>query len=432
MATEKTSRIVVITAPERIEQDWISRLANETDIARVDRVGVVTAGIDLVQQNRPDIVIIDRDLEQTEACIRQIFMSLPSTQCIAIVPHPDVPTLRRLVTAGARDVLGRPVHYLDLLTSVRAVVATEADRRARALVPVASDQPHFGRGRLIVVTSPKGGTGVTTIATNLAVALRQMSGGRVLLADFGLQFGDVGVHLNLWSKFTLQDLLSRADDIDDALLNSVLQRHSSGVHVLLAPNSPEVAGDITGNQIETLLDKLLERHTYVLVDTWSFLDEIAATLLRRADEVVVVSTPEVPALKNIKHFMSYNRQQNIIQGRISLVINRFPSVNGIALDDVQQHLRHPVSANIPSDGQLVTHSVNRGVPIVLSNAQSWVGQSMMKLAAHLAGEQVNALSMTPEPVKTRNRGKMLPAPAAAKPAKERRGLLSFIRREAKA
>jgi pilus assembly protein CpaE len=421
VAADTTTHVVVITTPERLEQDWINRLAHEPDISQVERIGVLAAAVDLVQQTRPGLVIVDREIDQTEVCIRQIFTTLPSTICIALVAQPDMPTLRRLVTAGARDVLGRPVQYTELLGSIRALVAAETDRRSQALVPIGGDTRVQGRGKLVVVVSPKGGAGTTTIATNVAVGLRQMSGGRVVLADFGLQFGDVGVHLNIWSKYTIQDLLTRVEDIDDAMLAPVLQHHSTGVQVMLAPPSPELAGEITGEQLDTLLDRLLERHTYVVGDTWSFLDEVAWTLLRRADELIVVTTPEVPSLKNVKHFLEYTRQQNLIQGRITLVLNRFPSVDGISLQDVQQHLRHAVGANIPSEGRLVTHSVNRGIPVVISHPQSWVGQSLLKLAAHIAGDRVSTISLTPESRKK---------DAGTSDGKGRRGLLRFVRREA--
>jgi pilus assembly protein CpaE len=414
------THIVVITAPERLEQDWITRLSHEEGIGQVERVAVLASGMELVQQARPDLVIIDRDIEQAETCIRQIFTSLPTTLCVALVAQPDMPTLRRLVAAGARDVIGRPVQYAELLSSIRAVLATEADRRSRSLVSVNGGAQATGRGKLVVVVSPKGGAGTTTIATNLSIALRQMSGSRVVLADFGLQFGDVGVHLNIWSKYTIQDLLARVEDIDDAMLAPVLQQHSSGISVMLSPNSPELAAEITGEQIDTLIDRLLERNSWLVVDTWSFLDEVAWSLLRRADEVVVVTTPEVPSLKNVKHFLEYTRQQALIQGRITLVLNRFPSVDGISLQDVQQHLRHPVSANIPSEGRLVTHSVNRGIPVVVSHPQSWVGQSLFKLASHIAGDRVNGISLTPDNRKTKD------VPGETK----RRGLLRFVRREA--
>jgi pilus assembly protein CpaE len=424
VAAAKQIHIVVITAPERLEQEWITRLSNEADVERVERVGVFTAGMELVQQSRPDVVIVDRDLDQAEAGIRQIFTSIPGSPCIALVAQPDMAVLRRLVAVGARDVLGKPVQHNELMNSIRSVLATEADRRTRSLVPFGAEVDTHGRGKLVIVISPKGGVGTTTIATNIAVGLRQMSGGRVALADFGLQFGDIGVHLNLWSKHTLQDLLSHVEDIDDAMLGQVLQQHSSGIQVMLAPNEPGVAGEITSTQLEAILDSLLERHTYVVADTWSFLDEVAETLLRRADEVLVVTTPEVPSLKNAKHFLEFLRQQDLAHGRITLVLNRFPSVDGISLQDVQQHLRHPVGANIPSEGQLVTHSVNRGIPVVLSHPQSWAAQSLLKLAAHVAGDKVSTISLTPDNLKG---GKSKEQPTHSD--KERRGLLRFARRE---
>ena len=104
------------------------------------------------------------------------------------------------------------------------------------------------------------------------------------------------------------------------------------------------------------------------------------------------------------------------------MLNRFPSVDKISLDDVQQHLRQPVGANIPSEGRLVTHSVNRGIPVVISHPQSWVGQCIMKLAGHISGDKTNPISLTPD----KNTVKDTPDPEA----KERRGFFRFARREA--
>lgn len=425
MGIAQPAHIVVITTPERLDREWIARLANESDIARVDRAGVLAAGLELIQQTHPDLVLIDRDLEQAESAIRQIFTSMPATVCIAVVAQLDMSAMRRLVAAGARDALDRAAPHAELMNSIRAALATEADRRARAPKSEGGSASPRGRGKLVVVTSPKGGVGATMIATNLAVALRQMGGMRVMLADFGLQFGDVGVQLNLWSKHTLQDLLARVDEIDDAMLSHVVQQHSSGIHALLAPGAPEAAGEVAAEQVDVILDRLLERYSYVIVDTWSFLEEVTMTLLRRADEVLVVTTPEVPALKNTKHFLEYVRQQALVEGRITLVLNRFPSVNGITLEDVQQHLGQAVGANIPSEGQLVTHTINRGVPVVVSHAQSWVAQSLLRLAAHVAGDKVSTISLAPQSGRARGA-----ADKGDGSARQRRSLMQFVRREA--
>lgn len=420
--TSRAIRVVVITSPDQLDQEWINRLDREAEVERLDRVGALGAGISLVQQNRPDLVIVDRDLEQTESAIRQIFTSVPSTLCVAVVAQSDVSTLRRLVAAGARDIVSRPVSHADLMSGIRSVLETERDRRSRALVVDPSVPNARGRGKLIVLTSPKGGVGTTTIATNLAVALRQLSSGRVVLADFGLQFGDVGVQLNMWSRHTLQDLLAHVDDLDDAMLQPVLQQHSSGIQVLLAPNTPEVAGEVSEHQITSILDALLARNMYVVCDTWSFLDEVTETLLSKADEVLVVTTPEVPALKNTKYFLEYMGQQGLSNGRVTMVLNRFPSVNGIALQDVQKHLKHPVGANIPSEGQFVTHSVNRGIPVVASHPQSWVAQSLLKLAAYISGDEVSTISLM-------NPGKNGKNREAERSLRERRSLMRLVRGE---
>ncbi|GAB4116522.1 MAG: AAA family ATPase [Roseiflexaceae bacterium] len=387
----RSLRIVVITAPDQLEQEWINRLSREADVASLERVGLVNLGVELCQQSRPDLVIVDRNLEQSEACIRQIFTTVPDSLCIAIVDRVDLATMRRLVAVGARDIISRPVAYTDLLTGLRATVDT--DRERRSLTQLGDSSNHRGRGKLIVTTSPKGGVGTTTIATNLAVGLRQISNARVAIADFGLQFGDVGVLMNIWARNTMQDLFERPDDIDDAMLAGVLQPHTSGVQVLLAPNSPEAAAELDRRTLNLILDRLIERYAYVVCDTWSFLDEITETILSRADEALIVSTPEVPALKNTRSFLDHLEQNKLVRGRTTLVLNRFPSVNGISLEDVKKHLRHDVGANIPSEGKFVTHSVNRGIPVVTSHPQSWVGQSFLKLAAYVTGDDIDTISL---------------------------------------
>jgi pilus assembly protein CpaE len=397
--TSRSIRVVIITAPDQLDQEWINRLEREPDIESVERVGLLNVGLDLVSQSQPDIVIFDRSIEQTESGVRRIFTSLPNTLCIGVVAQADMATLRRLVAAGARDILARPVVFSELITSIRNAMLTEQDRRSRT-VTSSEGGASRARGKLVVVTSPKGGVGTTTVATNLAVGLRQISNTKIVLADFGLQFGDVGVLMNIWARNTMQELFANPDDIDDTMLNGVLQQHNSGVQVLLAPNTPEAAGELDQQTLTIIPDRLLERFNYVVCDTWSFLDEITETLLAQADEVLVVTTPEVPSLKNTKSFLEHIEAQNLVRGRITLVLNRFPSVNGISLQDVQKHLRHPVGANIPSEGQFVTHSVNRGIPVVSSHPQTWVAQSILKLAAYVTGDEVSTLSLMHTPTKT--------------------------------
>ena len=412
-------RVTVVTTPDQVEQAWISQLAADPQVSWLDRSAVLPAALDMLQRTRPEVVIVDRPVAEAESFIREVYTALPGTACIALAPQADMASVRRLMMAGARDVLARPAKPAELLQSIAAAASIEQERAMRQ--PVSGESQPRGRGKFVVVISPKGGTGTTFISANLAIMLRQLGGGRVVLADFSLQFGHLGTHLNIFARHTLQNLIDNPDEIDDAMLAAVLQQHGSGVHVLLAPTSLDLAGDVSPEQVNAVLDQLLARHSYVVADTWGVLDETTMALLARADDVLVVATPEIPALKNVKLFLEYLRQHELTRGRVSIVLNRFPSVDGVSLEDVQQHLRQPVSANIPSAGQLVTYSVNRGVPIVLSHPQSWVGQSLRNLAGYVSGEDASALSLSPEKVRSR------PTRTAAP---QRRGLFGMLRRQA--
>jgi pilus assembly protein CpaE len=409
---ESRVRTVIFTAPERIDQEWISRLAAAPEIELLERVALVNQAGETARRLRPELAIIDRELGQAEICVRQILAAAPDAYCVVLLPDPDLPALRRLMAAGARDVLAAPAGSGELLAAARQARASSAERRS-AKHAVAEAQ----RGRLIVVTAPKGGVGTTTVAANVAVALRQVAGAPVALVDCSLQFGDVGVHMNLRSKYSLLDLAG-ASEIDDAMLSRVLCEHESGVQVLLAPAEPEAAAQVDGAPVGAVIAKLRARYSYVVVDTWSFLDEVTETLLRLADEVLLVATPELPTLRNTKRLIEYAQRHQLATGHVLIVLNRFPSVEGISLDDVQQHLRHPVAANIPSEGMAVTQSINRGIPLVISHPKGWAAQNILRLAARLAGDEVSTIALSADEAR---RG--------STPKTERKaGIFSFARR----
>lgn len=387
--SEPRYRTLIVSAARPDQDEWLEKLLATRNIEVVEFVQDGAAAAEAARTHQPTLLIVEREASQAEAIIRQVTAVMPGILSIAMVPEPDVPTLRRLMAVGARDVLPAPASYSELIASIRQTITTEAERRSVEIVAPAQ----VGRGKLIVVIAPKGGVGATTLAANLALALRQETKQEVALADFSLQFGDVGVHLNLRSKYAINDLLATASEIEATMLKRVLSEHSSGVDVLLAPSEPESSAEVTGPVVEAILDHMLNQYAYVIADTWSFLDEITTTLLRRADEVLLVATPELPTLKNAKRFLEVAGRQSLINGRLSIVLNRFPSIEGITLDDVQRHLSHPVSANIPSEGQLVTHSINRGVPLVVSHPRSWAAQSILRLAGKLAGDDVETITL---------------------------------------
>lgn len=389
-------RVVIIAPADGLEQPWIAALAADTGVDVVAKVGVLQRGVETVQELRPVAVVIDRAIGEIEETLHQIYAVAPQTLAVAVLPQQGMDEMRRMVTAGARDVVAKPLTGPEVVASLRRVVRAEDERRQRAQLPSLLAQPTQAQaGQVVVVMGPKGGVGTTTVATNLAVALRQVTGESVALVDLSLQFGDVAVLLNVWSKHSVHDLAAHHEALDDTLLDRVLVTHGSGVKVLQAPPEPDMAADVSGEQVAAIVNALRARFAYVVVDCWSFVDEITETLAANADRLLLVTTPEVPALKNTKHALAYFVGHGVQRENISLVLNRFPSVKGITLKDIQEHLRHPIQANLPSDGQAVTYAANKGVPVVQSYPKSWVAQSFLRLAAWIGGDKVKTISEAP-------------------------------------
>ncbi|MBI3978616.1 MAG: cyclic nucleotide-binding domain-containing protein [Chloroflexi bacterium] len=241
-------------------------------------------------------------------------------------------------------------------------------------------------GKIIAVFSPKGGVGRTTVAVNLAIALRQETGKPVAIVDGSLLFGDVGVMLNFEPRKSIADLLPHINELDPDILDSVLLTHASGVKAMLAPPSPEVAELITGDHIKLILSKMREQFDYVVIDTLPHLNEVTLSLLDMADRIIVVTTLEMPALKNVKVFLEVTKVLGYSTEKIMLVVNRSDSTGGIRLQQVEDTVGHRFAASIVSDGRLAIAASNRGVPVVMTSRESQLAQDIVGLAQKVIPE----------------------------------------------
>jgi len=255
-------------------------------------------------------------------------------------------------------------------------------------------------GKVLAVFSPKGGVGRTTIAVNLALAAAQLSGRKIVLVDGDLTFGDVAVMLNLPPSRTISDLIPYANQLDEELLDTILATYPSGLRVLLAPPKPELADLVTPEHMSLIVARLRELFDYVIVDTMVTLNDLTLAILDAADKVLVVTTPEIPAIKNVRAFLDTASALGYPADKIEVILNRADASPGLDISQVEATLGRQFTARIASGGLAVVEATNRGVPVVLSEPGSEVAQGIYSLVKTLVPE---ATAIPPRPAGPRLR-----------------------------
>jgi pilus assembly protein CpaE len=311
--------------------------------------------------------------------------SLPEDELAAIREHTRTPVvllasgeasalLEEALDADVADVL-----LLPQLTENVAFAARKAAHTGRR-APTGSSREH---GRIITVFSPKGGTGKTVTATNLATALVKHSGKRTLLLDLDLQFGDAAIMLAIEPDRTIQDLMAAPGELDVEKLAGYTLRHTSGVDVLPAPIRPEDAELVTEPKLARLLEVARESYDMIVVDTSPFFHGPMLATLDRTDELLLVCGLEVPTIKNVRLSLQTLELLSFPPNRIRVILNRANSNVGLKRSEVEAALETKVSFELPSD-RAVPLSVNRGQPAVLAEPGCDFARAIKEMAGAIA------------------------------------------------
>jgi pilus assembly protein CpaE len=345
----------------------------------------------------PDICLLSTTVAPRDSLIlvRQLLDLAPDMQVLLVTELGDGVDVASAMLAGVRGILYKPLDPEDVLNTVRDVVGSEFARRQRFNDQARARAPKTAQGEMTVVFSPKGGVGCTLIATNLAIALARSTHKRVALVDYSLQFGTIGTQLNLHSTHTLSELLPHASSIDRGILDEVLVAHSSGVHVLLPPVMLEQVEGITTESLVNILEALRANYDYVVVDTWHAVEDATLAIMELADHLLVVTTPEIPALSTMRRFLDFLGRYPQLREKPQLVVNRHPSKGGLPLAELERSLGLSALATIPSDGQVMTLASNEGVPVSQTNGNSAAARNLTRLAEELVGTPTPAAPPAP-------------------------------------
>ncbi len=393
---ETKIRVLIVDDIPETRENVRKLLYFERDIEVVGAAASGSEGIEMAEDLRPDIVLMDINMPDMDGitATESIAQSVPEVQIVMMSVQGETDYLRRSMLAGAREFLVKPFSADELIGSIRRVYQLKP-----RMIPV---QPEILRpqmaatrqvpgagvattpGEIIAVYSPKGGSGCSTIATNLALSLTD-SQGRVALVDGDLQFGDVAVLLNLQPTRTISDLAPHMDGLDVELVSDILLAHPAGTKILLGPPRPDVADMITADDMRDILKNLRLLYDYTIVDTACYLDDVALTVLELSDRILLVMTPDIPTIKNVRLFLEVLEALDYLS-KTKLIVNKTGRNDGITDKDIAAHIKHSVWATVPRDNGTVTGAANQGIPVVISSHKSPVAKSIAQLADLIRAE----------------------------------------------
>ena len=211
-----------------------------------------------------------------------------------------------------------------------------------------------------------------------------------MLLDANLQYGDVAMFFNEQGKNTILDMAPRVDELEvDAVEEIMIKHEASGVHILAAPQRPELAEKISVEQFTKVLGLLRRLYSYVVVDTSSLLTDIVLAAIDHSDAIILVTTQDIPAIKNSRLFLDLLQTMGIDRGRLVFVMNKYDKRIGITPERVGENLHEKISAVIPLDERIVIPAVNKGIPFMLEHRAQPVARGIFAMAEALRSQMAS-------------------------------------------
>lgn len=298
----------------------------------------------------------------------------PDIGVILIRKRIEVGVLTEALRSGIREVVSSDDAGALVAASKRSLGISDQIAENSMLQGSGSTQ-----GKVLMIFSAKGGCGKTTTAINLAYALSLDPNLKVALLDFDLQFGDIAIALQIDPKKTISDAISMQGNIDDLGIQSLMINYANNLDVLLAPTNPTDVEFITAKLVENLISRLKLTYDYIVVDSPPAFTEAILQVFDMADRCFLLTTLDMPALKNLKIVNSTLEALNIPKSKLEYLLNKSDMKTGLSLAEVEDALGENFSIQIPSSVD-VSSATNRGMPIVRDNPRHAVSKAFITLA----------------------------------------------------
>ena len=386
MTDSQMIHVLLVSGPEQVSDWLLTTLRAEAGMVLAGTSTSLERAAALIGQRRVDVVLLDTSAPDAKQLDRlQALAAGPLSPAIIVMVAPDeMSFLQQAMFAGARGFLLKPIQPEQMIETIRQAYGVLVQQR-QALSATAAPAPRDELAEILVVYSPKGGVGRTSLATSLAVALHQESRKRVTLVDGDLQFGDVDIAVNVMARKSSADLLGYVNDLEPGLLESAMIDHSSGIRLLLAPPHFDPALDVGEGRLAHLVKTMAAAQGggYVVVDAPAGLGEATLTLLDVARRVLLVTAASVASLRATKRFLELAAKMEYPDDKIVLVLSGYRKDADVPIDEIERHLSWPVAASVPYDALAMALAFNQGQPIIVRDRNHAVSKAIVKLARHL-------------------------------------------------
>ena len=361
----------------------VKRLVKHSHFIIAGEAGFGTDAVSLAVELEPDVVLLgmNEPVVRSLQTVDSLLNALPQTPVIVYSSSRDLDLARRAMLAGARDFLALPASAEEMGKSIIAVLESEERRQLRLRGQTAAWGP---QGSVITVFGAKGGVGKTTVAVNLAVALRQETGQAVALVDGDNGFGDVSGMLDMMPERTIVDLARDLSKVTRETLPNYLVRHASGLDVLAAPAQTMAWRSVKPEDFRKAIEMLSKSHDIVVVDTAGILNDITLAALDSASLVLWVVTTEYASVRDSLRALEALRSTSYPEERIRIMVNDLATRDGVGASTIGETLGHEIFWRVPFD-QRVRRGAQMGEPAVLKYPSATGARNLTDLARTVVG-----------------------------------------------
>lgn len=371
---EKISTFIIDS--DENSREIIKNYSNDFDfISITDCYNNIEDAYHAILKEQPGLAIVDinNNSEKTFSIIEKILYNQNKTKFIVTALSYDTNSVIKAMRAGAREFLPKPIIKDDFAKTLNKIKEqTFGTNRT-------------GNCKVITVFSNKGGIGKTSIATNLALEIANITKEKVALVDMNFQLGDVATFMDIKPSFDISYVVKNLDGTDDSFLLSTLDQYKdTSLYILADPPYMEQAKDITPEQISKLFEALRKTFSYVIVDTSNVFYGKTITVLDNTDFIMLVSIVNLPAIRNCQRCLDIFERLGYDKDKTKIVINRYMENDEVKAEDLEEALNQKVYWKIPNNYFTIISSINKGLPVSYINPSSNIAQSYRELATVLS------------------------------------------------